>query len=67
MHYNHFLLYNLLGAFSWVFIGLGAGYFFGNIPFVQEHFSMVVLAIVFISLIPILITNIKQRRAEQAR
>ena len=65
MHYNHFLLYNLLGAFSWVFLGLGAGYFFGNISFVQEHFSMVVLAIILISLLPVLITNIKQRRTEK--
>jgi membrane-associated protein len=62
MPYKKFALYNITGGIFWVFAGLLAGYFFGNLPFVSEHFSLVVLAIVVISLIPAVIEFVKHRQ-----
>ncbi len=50
--YKKFIGYNLLGAFLWVMICCGAGYFFGNFPFVKEHFTLIILGVIFISFIP---------------
>ncbi len=52
MSYRRFFLYNVVGAILWVSIGIGSGYLFGNLPFVEKNFSLVVLAIVVLSLIP---------------
>ncbi|HNQ24878.1 MAG TPA: DedA family protein [Phycisphaerae bacterium] len=52
MSYRRFLAYNVLGGLLWVSVCLGAGYFFGNLPIVREHFSLVVLAIIVISIMP---------------
>lgn len=62
MKYRKFLQFNILGAFLWVLVCSLAGYLFGNIPVVQEHFSMIIIGIVIISLIPILITALKNRK-----
>lgn len=61
MRYTHFITYNVIGGLSWVIIGVFCGYFFGNIPFVSEHFSAVILAIVVVSLIPAFIGIIKPK------
>ncbi len=61
MSYKHFLTYNLVGGFVWVSLFLWGGYWFGNIPFVKENFHYVVVAIVLISVIPILWTAIKKK------
>lgn len=53
MHYGKFLSYNLIGGFLWVSIFLFAGYFFGNVPFVEENFHWVMVAIILISVVPI--------------
>ncbi len=55
MNYSKFISFNVIGGISWVLIVMITGYFFGNIAFVRENFSLVVLAIVFISIIPMLI------------
>lgn len=55
MTYRHFILYNVSGAIIWVFLFVAAGYFFGNQPFVKRNFSVVALAIIFLSVLPILI------------
>lgn len=55
MHYGQFVSYNVVGAVIWVLVATLAGYFFGNIPFVQENFSLIILAVIFISVIPMLI------------
>ena len=52
MTYSKFIAYNVIGGLLWVTICLGAGYFFGNLPWVREHFSLVVLAIIIISVLP---------------
>ena len=54
MKYPRFLAYNIIGGIAWVFIFVLGGYFFGNIPFVKENFGLVVLAIIFISLLPLI-------------
>lgn len=59
--YNKFVKYNISACITWVVICTGAGYFFGNIPFVKEHFSLVVLGIIVISLIPAIIGFIKSK------
>ena len=52
MRYATFLSYSVGGTFAWVGLCLFGGYFFGNIPFVKTHFSLVVLTIILISLMP---------------
>lgn len=54
MSYSHFILFNIIGAACWVAIATLAGYFFGNIPFVQKNFSLVIIGVVLISIVPIL-------------
>jgi len=61
MHYGQFFSYNIIGGVSWVFIATMAGYLFGNIEIVKENFSLVVLGIVGVSLIPMLIPLIKEQ------
>ncbi len=62
MNYGYFLLYNVIGAFMWVFICTLAGYFFGNIDIVKENFSTVLLLIIFISVVPAIIGVLKARK-----
>jgi membrane-associated protein len=52
MSYRRFFAYNVIGAVVWVFGIVLLGHFFGNIPYVQKNFSLVILAIVVISMIP---------------
>lgn len=52
MSYGHFIAYNVIGAIVWVAIFTFGGYFFGNLRFVQENFTFVVLAIIVISVLP---------------
>lgn len=62
MNYGTFLAYNVIGGVLWVAICLAAGYFFGNIPVVKANFSLVILAIVFLSTLPIVIEALRARR-----
>lgn len=52
MSYQRFAAYNISGGVAWVGLMLFAGYFFGNIPIVKDNFSLVVLAIIILSVIP---------------
>jgi membrane-associated protein len=56
-----FGLYNLAGAAAWVTVCMGAGLLFGNVPIVRQNFSLVTLAIVFVSVLPVLIGLLKKR------
>lgn len=63
MKYSYFLMYNIVGAALWVGSCTLLGYFFGNIPIVKENFSTVLIAIIFLSVIPALIGFIKSRKS----
>lgn len=54
LEYSKFLKYNILGGIVWVGLFLNLGYFFGNIAYVKDHFSLIILTIVLISLLPII-------------
>lgn len=58
MPYKRFLSYNIIGAILWVVIVTLIGYFFGNIPIVKDNFSLVVVAIVFISVLPVIVNEL---------
>jgi membrane-associated protein len=62
MSYGHFISYNIVGGIVWPAICLFSGYFFANIPFVKDHFSLVAVAIILISVIPIGIEWLKGRK-----
>ena len=66
MSYARFFAYNVVGAFIWVAIFVGAGHFFGNMPEVKKNFSLVILAIIIISVLPIIFEFIKARRDKSA-
>ncbi|MBD5431080.1 MAG: hypothetical protein HDR41_01195 [Lactobacillus sp.] len=63
MHYRTFFIYNVIGGLLWTGLFCIIGYFFGNFPIVKEHFSLIVIAIIFISVVPILIVAIKKKLA----
>lgn len=62
MHYDTFVLYNVIGGIIWVTAFTLAGYFFGNIPAVQHNFTLVVLGIIGISVLPMIFEFIKSKR-----
>ena len=59
MPYGKFTIYNIVGGTAWVLVGILSGFFFGNLPFARKNFSWVILAIVFISLIPAALEYLK--------
>ncbi|MBP7964402.1 MAG: DedA family protein [Caldilineaceae bacterium] len=62
MEYGRFLSYNVIGGITWVaFFTLG-GYFFGNLPVVKENFGIVVIAIILISVLPMVFEFVRARR-----
>jgi membrane-associated protein len=63
-----FVFYNAIGAAAWVGLCIGAGLLFGRMPFVSEHFSLITLGIVFVSVLPVLIELARHRlRGRAAR
>lgn len=61
MNYRQFFIYNLIGALLWIGILMYAGYLFGNIPLVQQHFGIVIMGIIAISILPVLIEVARRR------
>ncbi|PKN88294.1 MAG: hypothetical protein CVU51_04315 [Deltaproteobacteria bacterium HGW-Deltaproteobacteria-1] len=61
MSYPKFILYNIVGGITWVCVFLLGGYFFGNIPAVKRNFTIVILAIIIISVMPGVIAYIRQK------
>ncbi len=66
MEYGRFILFNVLGAFLWTGLFTFGGYFFGNIPFVRDNFEFVIIAIILISVVPMVIEYIRNRRRPAA-
>lgn len=66
MERKKFLTYNVLGAVLWVQIFLWLGHLFGNLPIVQKNFSLVIAAIIVVSLIPIAVGWFKARQEAKA-
>ena len=62
MSYGYFISYNVFGGLVWVFLFTLMGYFFGNLPFVQQNFELVIVAILLISVVPIVWEFFKARR-----
>ncbi|HEX4824553.1 MAG TPA: DedA family protein [Candidatus Polarisedimenticolaceae bacterium] len=63
MPYLRFAAYNVVGGFAWVGLCLGAGYLFGNIPFVKQNFSVVILGIVVVSVLPLVVEWLRHRKS----
>jgi membrane-associated protein len=61
MTYWRFITYNVVGGILWVGICVFAGYFFGNIPIVKNNFSIVIIVIIFISVLPVIVEFIRHR------
>ena len=62
MSYGKFLFYNVFGGVLWVVLFVLSGYFFGSIPVVKNNFSLVIVAIIILSVLPIVIEWIRHRR-----
>jgi membrane-associated protein len=63
MPYRRFAIYNVIGAVVWVTLFSYAGYFFGNLPVVQSNLHYLIVAIIFVSILPGVIEIIRHRRA----
>jgi membrane-associated protein len=59
---HSFVLFNLVGAAGWVAVCLGAGVLFGNVPIVKQNFSLVTIGIVFVSVLPVLVEYLRNRK-----
>jgi membrane-associated protein len=66
MSYPKFITYNIVGAVLWVGLFVPAGYFFGNIPAVRKNFTLVIFAIIAISILPIALEAIRGRTSRPA-
>lgn len=63
MAYTKFLAYSITGAVVWVSLFVYTGYLFGNLPFIKRNFSLVVVVIILISVMPGVIEYFRHRRA----
>lgn len=65
MSYGKFISYNIIGGVAWVAICLFAGFFFGSLPFVQKNFSLVVMAIILVSVMPAVVELLRERARQR--
>jgi membrane-associated protein len=69
MHWRNFVVYNVLGGITWSSLFILLGYFFGGIPFVQEHFELLIVVIVVLSAIPTVVglirSQLNKRKADE--
>lgn len=61
MHYSRFILFNVTGGLVWVGLFTFGGYFFGNLPFVKQNFGLVVIAIIALSVVPVILELWKKK------
>jgi membrane-associated protein len=62
MTYGRFIAYNVIGGIGWVVILVLGGYFFGNIPFIKNNFSLAIGAIILLSILPAIIEFLRHRK-----
>ncbi len=62
MHYGKFISFNVIGGIAWVFLFTLVGYFFGNIPAVKHNFTLVIMAIILISILPMVYHGVKSKQ-----
>lgn len=67
MEYGKFISYNVIGGFAWVSLFLFSGYFFGNVPVVQNNFELVIIAIVILSVVPIIYERLKATKSKPTK
>jgi len=66
MSFAKYSLYNIIGGAAWILVFLFAGFFLGNIPFFKDHFALVGIAIILISIIPPIYAAVKSRMRKPA-
>jgi membrane-associated protein len=62
MNYGRFALYNVTGGIAWVAIFLFLGYFFGGIPIIKQNFTLVIFAIIIISILPPIFELLRKKK-----
>lgn len=62
MTYSKFIIYNIVGGIAWILIFSIGGYLFGNLPFIQRNFKLVIIGIIIVSILPAVVEYIKERR-----
>ena len=67
MSYPRFIAYNVIGGVVWVNLFVLAGYLFGNLPTVKENFTLVIMVIILLSVLPIVIEFVRARKAARSR
>lgn len=65
MTYAKFLLYNVVGGIIWIVLFVAAGYWFGNIPVVKRNFTLVIFAIIILSVLPAVFEYWRARRSQK--
>jgi len=63
MTYGRFIAYNIAGGIAWVILFVLGGFFFGNIPLIKQNFSLVIVAIIFLSILPGIIEFLRHRKS----
>ena len=61
MTYVRFISYNVVGGIAWIAVFIFGGYYFGNIPVVKRNFTLVILAIILLSILPGIIEFVRHR------
>jgi membrane-associated protein len=65
MRFREFFLYNVLGAFAWIWSMIGTGYFLGTyIPNIEKNIEIVIVVVVFVSILPAIVSWLKARYAK---
>ncbi|MCI0911873.1 DedA family protein [Pseudomonas putida] len=67
MHYPRFLAFSVAGSLLWVGGLVTLGYFFGNVPFIKQHLSLMVVGIIFLSLVPMVLGLLRGRLGRTAK
>src|ERR1035437_452492 len=61
--FKKFMLYNIAGAFAWIGLLAGIGYYFGTYPWVQKNVGYIVVGLIVITLIPLIVTYFKEKKS----